>query len=362
MALLPIGSNIRLIHADWSIAADKRWMAAAERINGRWRIFEIRKVGTADDFVRNLVSAAQTEPLIAGFDFPIGVPASYGARTGLPNFTALLQSVGKGPWSQFSIVARSPGEISLHRPFYPAGAQAGLKQSALLDAHGVASLDALRRTCERATRDRRAACPVFWTLGGNQVGRGALSGWNEVIGPALAAGAALWPYHGDLSSLLERQRGLVLVETYPAEAYGHVGVKFRSNESKRRRADRSAKSGDILGWAERHDVALTSEVRTMVLTGFGEDAAGEDRFDALMGLLGMVEVLEGRRSECPSLPLEIVRWEGWILGQGNVPTVRGESSLANAKEGAVDTRLLEAVLAANSATRAALSELLGGQR
>lgn len=358
MTSSPSGSNMQLLHADWSVAADKRWVAAAKRIEGRWRIFDVRKVGTTADFVRSLISAGQVEPVVAGFDFPIGVPASYGARTGLPDFPTLLKCLGDGVWSQFGQVARSPGEISLHRPFYPAGAQAGLKQSALLDAHGVASLDELRRTCERATQDRRAACPLFWTLGGNQVGRGALSGWSEVVGPALAAGAALWPYHGDLASLLGKDCGVVLAETYPAEAYSHVGVSFAAKESKRRQSDRLAKSRAILGWAERHGVALAPIVMTMLLAGFGEDAAGEDRFDAFMGLLGMIEVVEGRRADGPSLSLEIARWEGWILGQLDAPPARGSPSSTVATEGAVDFRLLEAVLATNSATRAALSEIL----
>jgi hypothetical protein len=42
----------------------------------------------------------------------------------------------------------------------------------------------LRRQCERATPTRRAACPLFWTLGSNQVGKAAISGWQEVIAPA----------------------------------------------------------------------------------------------------------------------------------------------------------------------------------
>ena len=148
---------MQLLHADWSVAANKRWVAAAERIEGRWRIFDVRKVGTTADFVRSLISAGQVEPVVAGF---------------------------------------------------------------------------------------------------------------------------------------------------------------------------------------------------------GEDAAGEDRFDAFMGLLGMIEVVEGRRADSPSLSLEIARWEGWILGQLDAPPARGSPSSADATEGTVDIRLLEAVLATNSATRAALSEIL----
>ena len=50
----------------------------------------------------------------------------------------------------------------------------------------------LLRVCELKTEHSQAACSLFWTLGGNQVGKGALTGWQEVIRPALLRGARLW--------------------------------------------------------------------------------------------------------------------------------------------------------------------------
>jgi hypothetical protein len=253
------------------------------------------------------------QPILAGFDFPIGLPFAYGRSTGFPDFPAFLSGMSPGAWADFRNIARQPDEISLRRPFYPAGVTRGLKQGDLLRAHGVAELDAIRRLVERATPERRAACPIFWTLGGNQVGRGALSGWDEVIRPAVAAGAHLWPFDGSLSALAETG-GITLAETYPAEAYGHVGVRFQHGQSKRRQDDRLSHVPSIMDWATARNVVFTAPANDELVIGFGADAAGEDRFDAMLGLLGMIEVVLGGRSESPyPMPPE-TRWEGWILG------------------------------------------------
>ncbi len=307
-----------VVHADWSVNPNKRWAARA-RWENRWTIEAIEPVGPVGNWVQGLCCEAARGSVLAGFDFPIGVPADYGHKTGLRGFPDLLQAIGTGPWASFSDIARDPADISMQRPFYPAGASAGIKQADLLKAHGVLDLDGIRRVCERKTADRRAACPVFWTLGGNQVGRGALSGWVEVLRPALRQGAKLWPFDGDLPALASGA-GLVLAETYPAEAYGHVGVTFSQRESKTSQTDRSGKAGALLAWADRRAVRLSPSVRDMIQDGFGSDRAGEDRFDALLGLLGMIEVAAGWRSEGSGGD---PAWEGWILGQGgNADPVR----------------------------------------
>ena len=50
-------------------------------------------------------------------------------------------------------------------------------------------------------------------------------------------------------------------------------------------------------------------------TGFGADAAGEDRLDCVLGLLCVVQVLLGRRADTVPDDPWIRRWEGWVLGQ-----------------------------------------------
>jgi hypothetical protein len=57
----------------------------------------------------------------------------------------------------------------------------------------------------------------------------------------------------------------------------------------------------------------------MIQTGFGTDAAGEDRFDSLIGLLGLIGVIDGKRPDfIPEDPM-IRAWEGWVLGQTALP-------------------------------------------
>ena len=43
----------------------------------------------------------------------------------------------------------------------------------------------LLRRCERGGNGHKQACCLFWTLGGNQVGKAAIIGWRDVLAPAL---------------------------------------------------------------------------------------------------------------------------------------------------------------------------------
>ena len=65
----------------------------------------------------------------------------------------------------------------------------------------------------------------------------------------------------------------------------------------------------------RLDINVERSARAEIEDGFGAGADGEDRFDAVVGLLGMLGVVRGRR--CSGEPDDPVvrRVEGWILGQ-----------------------------------------------
>ncbi|GEO18531.1 DUF429 domain-containing protein [Microvirga aerophila] len=264
-------------------------------------------------FLNDLFAQAENGSVLAGFDFPIGVPSSYGRQTEASDFGSLLTKLGTGRWQDFFRVADSASEISVERPFYPRRSSAEAKQLHLINAHGVQSINDLRRRCEFATSDRRAACSLFWTLGGNQVGKAAIAGWQEVISPARQRGAKLWPFDGSLDDLA-RAGGLVIAETYPGEAYSHVGARFQAGESKRRQTDRASKANAIKTWASNSGVSFTQAMGNEVQGGFGNHATGEDRFDAALGLFGMIEVVSGHRPEGAS-GNDAQTWEGWILGQ-----------------------------------------------
>jgi hypothetical protein len=302
----------RLLHADWSTGPAKRWVAEARRMSGWWQVDAPKRVGDTSAFVSAVFSGAS--PVLAGFDFPIGLPVLYGRMTGLSDFPSALRVLGKGAWSEFFLVAETPNQVSVRRPFYPRVSNSLAKQANLLAGLGVETMDCLRRECERATTTRRAAGALFWTLGGNQVGKAAIAGWQEVVVPAVQRGAVLWPFDGGLADL--SQRGLpVLAETYPAEAYGHVGIQLRAGMSKRRQADRQAAMTGLGVWASTNNVTFRHEATECIEHGFGPSNDGEDAFDALAGLLGMIEVADGRRPQGHGDPSASRQWEGWILGQ-----------------------------------------------
>jgi hypothetical protein len=57
--------------------------------------------------------------------------------------------------------------------------------------------------------------------GGNQVGKGAISGWQLL---QQEPDIRLWPFHGSLSQLLTASVGTVVVETYPTEFARQLGL------------------------------------------------------------------------------------------------------------------------------------------
>jgi hypothetical protein len=223
--------------------------------------------------------------------------------------------LGTPPWETFIDVARSKADISLHRPFYPHAA-GGTRRRHLVDALGLASEDDLYRRCDVATG--RRACPLFWTLGSNQVGKGALTGWREVVMPARTKGSvSLWPFDGTLAELLGKRQA-VIVETYPGDVYSYVGATLPATSDgrgKRVQASRAQSAPGVLAWTRKAGVDLTSMLEAEIRNGFGADDDGEDRFDATVGVLGMLAVLLGLRAE--NLPIEatVRQVEGWILGR-----------------------------------------------
>ena len=301
----------RLVHADWSTSPRKRWAAEAQRTAEGWLVEAPHLVGDVCSFVTALLREPQ--PTLAGFDFPIGLPSEYGRVTGFSGFSEAVEAFGGGTWSRFYDVGERPEDVSVQRPFYPRVSSSSARQAHLLAGLNVSNIGTLRRQCERPTAERRAACSLFWTLGGNQVGKAAISGWREIIQPARRQGALLWPFEGDLTALANLGK-LILCETYPAEAYGHVGVRFSAGESKQRQVDRRHVVAKLVSRCKENKIELTVRMIDALTNGFGAKKEGEDPFDAALGLFGMIEVVDGRRDAAPAAP-EAPEWEGWILGQ-----------------------------------------------
>ncbi len=305
---------IALFHADWSVHLAKRWLATAIRRDGSWTIDSLAPAPDSPALIERIAAASADGPCIAGFDFPVGVPRLYGAQTGLAGYRELLSRIGRGDWETFFTVAEEPRDISVRRPFFPRVAKATTRQHHLTTALQADSMSALLRSCDRKTAFRNAACSLFWTLGANQVGKGALSGWKEIIRPLADCGASLWPFDGALDTLMARG-GPVVAETYPGEAYRHCGIRFAPGQSKRRAADRMRFIPGLRAHCDARKIEYAPEVDMLVRAAFGDDALGEDRFDSFVGLLAMIEVAEGRRPAAPELDRDETDWEGWILGQ-----------------------------------------------
>jgi hypothetical protein len=108
----------------------------------------------------------------------------------------------------------------------------------------------------------------------------------------------------------------VVAETYPAEFYGHLKLKLPvAGQGKRSQAARRANAPALITWSQSAGVHLAADLNAAIRDGFGSGADGEDRFDAVVGLFGMVNVVLGHREPGEPADDSIREIEGWILGQ-----------------------------------------------
>ncbi|HXT79886.1 MAG TPA: DUF429 domain-containing protein [Acetobacteraceae bacterium] len=303
-------------HADWSTDPRKRWVAVIRRDGTGWRIGLPRPVGDVATFFARLRAEAGGDPVALGVDLPIGLPRAYAARRRESGFLGFLATAQERP--DFFRVCESLAEIAAERPFYPARGVAGMTRLSHAIALGLESAASLSRACDRATAERPAGAPLFWTLGANQSGKAAIAAWQHLILPALASDDAirLWPFHGPYRSLLA-EGSVALAETYPAEALRHLGLRLRG--SKRRQSDRAALADALRSAMARLTVTPDDAMTAMMADGFGADAAGEDRFDCTVGALAVLNVVAGNRPDTAPDDPWIQRWEGWVLGQTALP-------------------------------------------
>src|SRR5690606_38760411 len=140
-------------------------------------------------------------------------------------------------------------------------------------------------------------------------------------------GLAIWPFDGALPEFLRSHR-FVVAETYPAEIYHHLEVRavLRRHGGKRRPGARAACAPSPVAWAERSDLALAPALVREIADGFGPRSVGEARFDAVIGLFGMLNVVRGARPSGEPDDPAVRRIEGWILGQAASPEVAGRAS------------------------------------
>jgi len=305
-------------HADWSVDPRKRWIATARRTAEGWEAAAPRPVGEVGTLFDRLLREAEGAPVALGVDMPLGLPRAFAARHAgaADGFLQFLRGLAERPG--FFEVCTTLDEVGPNRPFYPSRGLAGMTRAGHAAALGLASAAALSRACDRATPERPAGAPLFWTLGANQSGKAALHAWRTLLLPALAGGRPprLWPFEGALRDLLAPGR-VVLAETYPAEALRHLGLQLAG--SKRRHADRVGLAAPLLAAMAALGVAPDPALGVAIAAGFGVDAAGEDRLDCVLGLLCVINVLEGNRPDTAPEDVWVHRWEGWVLGQTAQP-------------------------------------------
>lgn len=301
-----------IYHADWGTDPSKRWLARAKLgLAGRYSAEAPRPVGDHTQLITSIrTDIGAQDCALVGFDFPIGVPERYASAAGIEEFKSFLLALGRGAWADFFTVSRTSSEISIHRPFYPFR-PGGTQQAHMLKALGLQHIDHLRRQCERKQNGGNAACALFWTLGANQVGKGAIVGWRDVVAPALRAdkNVTLWPFDGTLVELL-RPGKIVIAETYPAECYGWFFSEPLRGKGKLE--VRRGVGAHLMSWARNSGVELATALREEIEVGFPE---GDDAFDSVVGLFGMIEVVTGKRQAGDPSENRIRKLEGWILGQ-----------------------------------------------
>ena len=324
----PLDGIKRVIHCDWSRDPKKRWSATADRIDSQWQLSGPRRVEVGNDgdlLTAVKIATGPDDCTLVAFDFPLGVPAAWGAMTGVSDFTALLPQLGSGQWEAFFDVANTGEEISITRPFYPdkTGEKGSTSRETLWKALAMEPAEGLR-ACERPLPGvHSGASPLFWTLGGKQVGKAALSGWALLQTPVERGECVLWPFAGELDELV-RPGQVIIAESYPGAYYAPLGgPQGGTGWSKRNQDDRKALFADVLlagkgAWGPqkwRAGATFTPELRDAISDGFCPKSIGEDQFDAVVGLMGVLDGLEATANWAPADPGGAIRmWEGWILG------------------------------------------------
>lgn len=307
-----------IFHADWSLHEKGRWVTHAKRVeDGQgWQIDRITPLGDLADFHRDLTALAANTRIWLGLDMPLGFCQAFFDQTGIVRYTDLLDRLTTPDWQDFFAVCNNADEIRPTRPFYPAhsGPKGTVKRQHLADAFGLETFDQLHRTCERRTRYRNAACPPFWTLGANQVGKALLHGLRHLILPGRAAGYRIWPFDGDLAECSVKP-GVTLIETYPGEVYHWLNIpdntpNFRKSDQTSRQQALANLIKRLPGW----NVSISPDLQNRIENGFTDKEGKDDAFDSLIGVMGLIRIAMGQRTEFLPGNTDMTGREGWIVG------------------------------------------------
>ena len=311
-------------HADWSLRPAKRQLCVASRTASGWTVEAPCSVHTVaspqalPDALQERAGAGRV--VFLGLDAAMGLPIAWGQRAGITDFVDFLtHTVHQPDWQHFWHPAETPDQIGLKRPFYPRR-PGGTRQHHLVDGLGLDHAHDLRRQCDHPRPGSPTPCPLFWTLGANQVGKATLTAWRELVLPALhdpSRTVSIWPFAGSLAQCMNAQ--LILAEVYPGEVAGWLELDLLARGGKRRQHARRAQSATLLDTLDSVGAQPTPALTALINDGFGESASGEDAFDALLGVLGMLLCMHGHRTVWEPGTPQLRQLEGWVLGRAAPP-------------------------------------------
>ena len=317
-------------HIDWSIRPVKRQCCIAIKTDGSWLVEmpkPVHVIGHSATIAQTISERAGRGFALLGVDAALGLPSAWGERAGITHFRRFLVETLREPmWRDFWDPAEDPTQISLYRPFYPRR-PGGTNQQHLVTALGLASAEDLRRQCDRRRAGAPTPCPSFWTMGDNQVGMESLSAWREMVIPALSApnfDVRIWPFDG---GFYECTRGDVgLAEVYPGEVTQWLGLQLRGGGGKRSQRARSQQAHLLWDALAQVEARPDAELAHAIDHGFGHAAAGEDAFDAFIGVLGGLLCCGAQRTVWQPEVEPLDTLEGWVLGREPPDAVGGPTS------------------------------------
>ena len=180
MASDPIARRAIVAHCDWSKDPRKRWLASANRTDDTWEIALPEPVGDTSDLLTRLSRRADGG-VILGFDFPIGLPVAYGSKTGFRDFRAALGHSVTAIGRLGTTSARMSNRSRAFERSIPRGPAVAPEPSSSTNSACPENISFVSASARRP--NGQAPCILFWTLGGNQVGKAAITAWREAWCP-----------------------------------------------------------------------------------------------------------------------------------------------------------------------------------
>jgi 8-oxo-dGTP diphosphatase len=306
-----LAKPIPLVSVDWGKKTEKRAVFTATPRDGGWCVE--RPTPPADGWhleeVLNLTESL-AEPFdgsaLVVIDAVLGVPVTYGLRTGRESFPEAMGWLDRQGALAQSV--REPKDWRPESPFFAVKAGAG---GLTRYAERAGGRSVLYRQCERVTGGN----PVFATSGiPGSVGSGSAALWREILAARRSGGHEfrLWPFEVELDEV-PSSGALVIAESYPRACYAVALASDLPSEpislAKTRRDERRTRLKALLDapWVQERDVKLG---------GLDWAEVGEDDFDALMQAAALARMLD---SGIPlSSHLVDPTWEGGILGTGGL--------------------------------------------